>query len=108
MNDLRKAWRESTQSAGLFGEAPVYFNLLKNIREANLTLPNDKKIRVLGGDPPIKWQTINDPEDWMKQIGDSRQMFPADLAIEYGINQEKKVLVIYNETIYEFKCKNYT
>lgn len=97
INELRKVWRESTQSAGLFGESPIYFDLLKKIREVNANLPQAKQIRVLGGDPPIDWSAVNNLEDYGKQIGDSRQTFPAELAIRFGINEGKKVLMIYSE-----------
>ena len=97
IKELRKVWRESTGSPGRVWEATIYFDLLKKIRDANLSLPQGKKIRVLGGDPSINWKTINNLEDYRNQIEKTRETFPADLAIEYGINQRKKVLVIYAE-----------
>ncbi len=97
VNELQKLWRESTQSATLFGEANIYFELLKKIREINFALPKDKKIRVLGGDPSINWASINNIEDWKNQVGYEREILPATLAKEFGINQKKKVLLIYSE-----------
>jgi len=96
-NELQKIWRESTQSAGLFGESPIYFDLLKKIRDINYNLPQDKKICILGGDPPINWRAVNNLENYNKQIGGARHTFPAELAIKFGINQGKKVLMIYSE-----------
>jgi hypothetical protein len=96
INELRKVWRESTQSPGRLGEIPVYFKLLQKIRNVNLTLPAEKKIRVMGGDPSIHWDEINTWDDCKKEIGSSRDIFPADLAIDFGINNSKKVLLIYS------------
>jgi hypothetical protein len=96
LNELRKIWRESTQSINRFGEATIYFELLLKIRNVNFTLSSNKKIRVLGGDPPIDWTLINSLEDYLK-INITRELFAADLAIEYGIKRSKKVLMIYAE-----------
>lgn len=96
INELRKIWRESTQSVGRFGEATIYFELLKKIRSVNFTLPLKNKIRVLGGDPPIDWKTVRSLDDYNKS-NCQRDIYPAELAIQYGINQSMKVLVIYAE-----------
>lgn len=97
MNDLRQSWRQSGQP-GRQGELPIYFELLKKIRNINKSLLQNKKIRVLGGDPHIDWKTINTVEHWKEQIGYKRETFPAELAVEFGVNQAKKVLVIYSES----------
>lgn len=96
VDELRKIWRESTQCINLFGEATVYFELLKKIRNINFTLTSNKKIRVLGGDPSIDWTSIRSLEDYLK-INKTRDSFAADLAIEYGIKRSMKVLMIYAE-----------
>lgn len=96
INELHKVWRESTQSVARFGEATVYFELLKKIRTVNLSLSENNKIRVLGGDPPIDWKAVKSLEDYNKS-NSQRDIYPAQLAIEYGINRSMKVLVIYAE-----------
>lgn len=95
INELRKVWRESTQSPNGFGEAPVYLELLQKIRSVNLTLPEGKKIRVLAGDPPIDWKLINTADEYIRSLA-LRRALPAQLAIEYGINLSQKVLIIYS------------
>lgn len=97
INDLRQVWRESGQP-GRLGELPIYFQLLKKIRKINKFLPENKKIRVLAGDPSINWKAIQTLEDWKNQIGYSREKFPAELAIKYGVTQGKKILIIYSES----------
>ncbi len=96
LDELRKVWRESTQCINKFGESTIYFDLLKKIRNINLNLPIDKKIRVLGGDPPINWKSICSLEEYHKIIS-NRDKFAAELAIEYGIARSMKVLMIYSE-----------
>lgn len=52
--------------------------------------------RVLGGDPPIDWKAVSSLDDY-KKSNSQRDIYPAELAIEYGINRSMKVLVIYAE-----------
>lgn len=96
LGELCKVWRESTQSPGRLGEIPVYFALLQKIRSVNLTLPPEKKIKVVGGDPSIDWKAINTWDDYKNQIGFSRDTFPANLSIDFAIHDLKKVLLIYS------------
>ena len=96
LNELSNIWRESTQSPGRLGDIPVYFELLKKIRGVNLTLSLKNKIRVVGGDPSINWNTINTLNDYKDKIGFKRDTFPAQLAIDFAINDLKKVLLIYS------------
>ncbi len=96
INELRKVWRESTQCIERFGEATIYFELLQKIRTVNFSLSANNKIRVLGGDPPIDWEAVRSLDDYNKS-NCQRNIYPAELAIEYGLNRSMKVLVIYAE-----------
>jgi hypothetical protein len=97
IDELQKIWRESTQCINRFGEATIYFELLQKIRNVNFTLASNKKIRVLGGDPPIDWSLICSLADYLK-INIKRELFAANSAIEYGVKLSKKVLMIYAES----------
>lgn len=95
-DELRKAWQETGQSIEGIWDKPVYYRLLQTIREANAGLPKERRIRVLAGDPALDWTTIRSREDYfgssyMKQ----RDTWPARLAIEQGIEKNRKVLIIY-------------
>jgi hypothetical protein len=94
LTDLRLSWRNSTQAHSTNFEKPVYSKLLATIRLINLTLPKSKKIRVLAGDPSINWGKINSINDYFRAIS-QRDVLPAKLAIRYGIDSSKKVLLIY-------------
>lgn len=45
IHELRKVWRESTQCINRFGEASIYLELLKHIREINFNLSNEKRFK---------------------------------------------------------------
>ena len=99
VSELQKLWRDSSQSPGLFGEASIYLELLKTLRQINIRLPQAKKIRVLAGDPPIDWDKIHTINDYNQQLsyGELRHSFPVELIKEFAINQKKRILVIYSE-----------
>ncbi len=94
LKELRRVWRNTTQAHSPLFEMPVYLQLLKTIRENNLNQPADKQIRVLAGDPPIDWNKINSIRDYFKNIS-QRDVLSSELAIKYGIDSGKKVLMIY-------------
>lgn len=95
--DIQKIWQESGQNHDGHWDRPIYFQFLEQIRSMNLNLPPDKHIRVLAGDPAIEWKSVTSIQDYFRYLP-QRDLFPARIAIEYGIYQNKKVLLIYGDT----------
>ena len=66
---LRRVWRDTTQaSAG--GDLPINEEFYRAVRDVNRTLPQERKLRVLLGDPPIDWEKIKTKSDhraWIEQ-----------------------------------------
>jgi hypothetical protein len=60
--ELRTVWQDTTQL--LVWDAPIYRELLVTVRDVNRTLPRDRRVRVLGGDPPIDWSKVHTPSDY--------------------------------------------
>ena len=93
LSDLKAIWRVGTQAHNsTYGEAPVYLKFLQLIR--NLNSKNAHKIRLIAGDPAIKWNEINNINQYFSNIS-QRDVLPAKEAIRYGIDSNKKVLLIY-------------
>jgi hypothetical protein len=44
-------------------ESPIYEEFLRAIREVNLKLPRERRVRVIGGDTAIDWTRITRAED---------------------------------------------
>ncbi|HEU4926920.1 MAG TPA: hypothetical protein VFT24_07720 [Vicinamibacterales bacterium] len=60
--ELRKAWQDTTtQHAGW--DLPIYEEFFRAVRDVNASLPGDRQVRVLLGDPPIDWSTVRTHED---------------------------------------------
>jgi hypothetical protein len=57
-DQLASVWRESTQ--GAVWEQGVYRRFFELVRAVNATLPEDERLRVLAGDPPVDRAIITD------------------------------------------------
>ena len=99
--ELRRVWRDTTQaSAGL--DLPIYEEFYRAVREVNRTLPPERKLRVLLGDPPIDWdriQTRVDHRAWIEQ----REWYPAALIELEVLAKQRRALVVYGHGHFERK-----
>lgn len=86
--ELRKVWQDTTQISPIW-EVPIYEEFYRAVRAVNLSLPKDKRLRVLLGDPPIDW-------DRYKSIDFSRRdSHPAELIQKEVLAKNRRALVIY-------------
>ena len=60
-DELAPIWRDATNPE--VWESPIYEALLRSIRDVNLRLPRDRRVRVIGGDSKVDWAAIKRPED---------------------------------------------
>ena len=61
-DQLEQIWEETTVVSGVW-TSPTYEGFLSDVRSLNLTLPVEKRIRVVLGDPPIDWSVVRGPAD---------------------------------------------
>jgi hypothetical protein len=93
-SELSKTWRDTSQSPRAPWDSPLYHELLSLIREKNATLPADKRVRVVAGDPPIYWEKISTKAEYDRSII-PRDQFVAALAIQQAFDLGKRVLIIF-------------
>ena len=60
-DEIAPVWRDA--SGAEVWEGPIYEEFLRAIREVNLKLPRDRRVRVIGGDTAIDWTRITRQED---------------------------------------------
>ena len=91
--ELRKVWADTV---GFFPtvESVASVNVYDAVRSANLTLPQDKRIKVWLGDPPIDWSKIKTKEE-LAPLLSQRESYPASLIAREILDRNKKALVIY-------------
>ena len=61
-DQLKQIWENTTVATGVW-TAPMYEDMLREVRSLNGTVPESKRVRVLLGDPPIDWSVVRGPAD---------------------------------------------
>jgi hypothetical protein len=94
LEKLQLVWRETTQ-VYVF-DNPVYRQFFETVRNVNLKLPKNKRIRVLLGDPAIDWGKVNNFDDWVKQA--NRDTNAAQIIEREVLQKRRKAVLIYGGT----------
>lgn len=93
--ELRKVWRDTTQSPVMdTGDLNTCPPLLTEIRSLNKRLPEALKLRVIAGDPPIDWTKVTTAQSFV-QFLNRRDEVPADVITREVLQKHQKALVIY-------------
>lgn len=61
-DEIAPIWRDSSTGLEVW-ESPIYEEFLRAVRDVNLKLPREKRVRVIGGDTAIDWSGITTAED---------------------------------------------
>ena len=92
--ELRKAWQDTTAPHPGW-DLPIYEAFFRAVREVNASLPGDRQLRVLLGDPPIDWRTVRTREDvgrWLAQRG-----HVVDVITREVLSRNRRALVLYGD-----------
>jgi len=90
---LRRVWQDTTQPHDIW-DGPIYEEFYRAVRDVNASLPPDDRLRVLLGDPPIEWESVDSRADhatWFAQ----RDSFPATLIEQEVLAKGRRALLIY-------------
>jgi len=92
--ELRKAWQDTTtQHPGW--DLPIYEEFFRAVREVNASLPADRQLRVLLGDPPIDWSAVRTREDvgrWLALRGHVLEVIKREV-----LSRNHRALVVYGD-----------
>jgi hypothetical protein len=104
---LRRVWQNTTQPFTTF-DGPASEEFFRAVRTVNLSLPRDRRLRVLLGDPPVDWDRIEASKDlgeWRNAMG-QRDSHPATLLRREVLSMHRRALMIYGDM--HFQRKNLT
>ncbi len=94
--EIRKAWQNTTQAHDVW-DRPVFEGLFREVRDLNATLPKERQIRVLLGDPPIDWSKVNSAaelrETW--NVLEDRDSCAARIIQSEVLAKQRRALIIY-------------
>jgi hypothetical protein len=91
LSEVRPVWRNTTQP--FCGVSGFYDQLFPLVRRINQSLPADRRLRVLAGDPPVDWSRVT-------TRADLRPFMDRDASIASVMGQEvlakhRKALMIF-------------
>jgi outer membrane protein OmpA-like peptidoglycan-associated protein len=89
-DQLKQAWENTTVATGVW-LAPMYEDVLTEVRAVNRSLPPSRRIRVLLGDPPIDWSVVRGPAD--EDMNDWRDAHFAWVVEERVMKSGRKALI---------------
>jgi hypothetical protein len=93
--ELRRAW-EDTTNPGTNWDKPIYEEFFTAVRAVNATLPKEKKLRVLLGDPPIAWEFVRKRSD-LRRWNMQRDAHAFAVLKRESLSKNRKALVIYGD-----------
>ena len=93
---IREACRNTTNH-NMGPDYPSFEEIFHAVRGLNLTLPAEKRVRILLGDPPFDWSKVQTAQDLFR---DDRDKFVADLILRESLARKRRVLIVYGHMHY--------
>jgi len=90
--ELQQVWRNTTQTS-MAWDAPIYERFFATVRAVNQRLPQQKRLRVLLGDPPVDWDVIKTRADMNMNLFLRDEHF-VEVVEREVINKKRKALLI--------------
>ena len=92
--ELRRVWRDNTNSPLATWDEPVYENFFRALRAANWRLPAGRRIRLLLSDPPIDWPKVT-TSGQVTSLRNERDAFAASLVEREVLSKGRRALICY-------------
>jgi len=94
LSEVRQVWRNTTQP--MCGVSGFYEELFPLVRRMNQTLPPERKLRVLAGDPPIDWSKVKSASDFGRgQFSMGRDISIASVMEKEVLSKHRKALMLF-------------
>jgi hypothetical protein len=78
----------------------MYEEVFRTVRAVNASLPRERQLRVLLGEPPIDWDKVKNRADHQKWI-EMRDSYPAALIRLEVLAKERHALLLYGQLHYQ-------
>ena len=92
---LARAWRDTTQPTDIW-DLPIYEKMFRAVRVVNASLPRERQLRVLLGDPPVEWENIRTLGDLNKWAG-QRDSHAAEVVRREVIAKKRRALLVFGD-----------
>src|SRR5687767_1438185 len=91
-----RAARENTVTPTPAWDRAIYDELFRSVRDVNRSLPSDRRLRILLGDPPIVWNEVRNADDYRSWLM-RRDSHPAELIQREVLAKGRRALVVYGD-----------
>lgn len=92
--ELRHAWQDTTNPTPIW-DTPIYEEFFRAVRQVNASLPDDRKLRVLLGDPPVDWDAVRTKDDVVRLV--SLRVHVVDVINKEVLSKNRRALVVYGD-----------
>ena len=93
---LRAVWQNTTQNSPVW-DRPIYEELFREVRARNRDLPEERRLRVLLGDPPVDWTKVLAGGEELGPFVRSRDRHAAAVLSREVLARGQRALVIYGD-----------
>jgi hypothetical protein len=93
--ELRRAWQDSTMPNTIW-DLPIYEQFFRAVRDVNMSLPRDRRLRVLLGDPPIDWDHVHTNAELLHWVA-QRDAHAHGLIQREVLAGNRRALLVYND-----------
>ncbi|HEV8393441.1 MAG TPA: GNAT family N-acetyltransferase [Vicinamibacterales bacterium] len=95
-DELQHVWNDGIVSSIFVAPDGTIPDKYRIVREVNRSLPRERRLRVLLGEPPIDWSTIGTPADF-GPFFNMRETYPAAVLQVEVRAKRRHALVVYGE-----------
>jgi hypothetical protein len=88
---------QNTTNHNMGPDFPSFEEIFHVVRALNQTLPAERRLRILLGDPPFDWSKVKSTEDLYR---DDRDKFVADLITRESLARKRRTLIAYGHMHY--------
>jgi hypothetical protein len=92
-DELKKVWQDTTQAHTIW-DRPIYESFFRDVRRINDGLPEELRLRILLGDPPVDWTAVRTVGD-LRDASAGRSVYPARIVMAEVLEKRRRALVIY-------------
>jgi hypothetical protein len=95
-DEFLRAARENTVTPTPVWDRAMYDELFRAVRDLNTSLPRDRQLRILLGDPPIDWSEVRNADEYRAWLL-RRDSHPAELIQREVLARGRRTLVVYGD-----------
>jgi hypothetical protein len=94
LDTLRAVWQDTT-AANAAWDRPIYEEFFRTVRSVNASLPRERQLRVLLGDPPVDWASVHNADD-LREWND-RDGHAAGVVQREVLAKGRRALIVYGD-----------